>query len=71
MLFPDQRGVNMSGQMWWLPAQAAITTRVVKNWRRPAMRLLRVPKEPPTSAIYVFGHHLQDNQEWSEFLLVV
>jgi hypothetical protein len=32
------------------------------------MRLLRVPKEPPASAMYLFGHHMDENQEWQEFL---
>jgi len=32
------------------------------------MRLMRQPKEPPITAMYLFGHHLQENQEWQEFL---
>jgi len=33
------------------------------------MRLLHVPVEPPASADYIFAHHLQENQEWSQFLI--
>ncbi len=32
------------------------------------MRLLRKPGEPPSSAQYIFGRHLQENTEWEVFL---
>lgn len=32
------------------------------------MKLLRPPKEPPASNMYIFGHHLNDNQEWLPYL---
>lgn len=32
------------------------------------MRLLRQPSEPPTSAQYVFGRHLDQYQEWEVYL---
>lgn len=32
------------------------------------MRLRRMPLEPPTSAIYIFGRHLPENAEWEEFI---
>ena len=32
------------------------------------MHLLRPPSEPPTSAQYIFGRHLQENMEWEDFL---
>jgi len=32
------------------------------------MRLIRKPQEPPSSAIYIFGHHLSENEEWSRYL---
>lgn len=32
------------------------------------MRLMRSPAEPPTSAQYIFGRHLNDNTEWETFL---
>ena len=32
------------------------------------MRLLHRPSEPPTSASYIFGRHLENNQEWEEYL---
>ena len=32
------------------------------------MKLLRPPKEPPASSLYVFGRHLGDNTEWLPYL---
>ncbi|HWQ04953.1 MAG TPA: HNH endonuclease [Longilinea sp.] len=32
------------------------------------MRLLHLPKEPPASTLYIFGRHLNENQEWMPFL---
>ncbi len=32
------------------------------------MRLLHPPKEPPTSANYIFARHLKDNTEWLPFV---
>lgn len=32
------------------------------------MHLLRKPQEPPTSAMYIFGRHLQENGDWEQFL---
>ncbi|MEA4909345.1 MAG: HNH endonuclease [Chloroflexi bacterium] len=32
------------------------------------MHLLRQPIEPPSSAFYIFGKHLNENKEWEPFL---
>jgi 5-methylcytosine-specific restriction endonuclease McrA len=32
------------------------------------MHLSHLPKEPPASAIYIYGRHLTENGEWEEFL---
>lgn len=32
------------------------------------MRLLRIPGEPPTSAMYLFGRHLGENADWTPFM---
>jgi 5-methylcytosine-specific restriction endonuclease McrA len=32
------------------------------------MHLLHRPKEPPISAFYIFGRHLNENAEWEQFL---
>lgn len=32
------------------------------------MSLSRPPQEPPASALYLFSHHLNDNEDWIEFI---
>ena len=32
------------------------------------MKLLHIPKEPPPSAYYIFGWHLEKNTEWEQFI---
>jgi 5-methylcytosine-specific restriction endonuclease McrA len=32
------------------------------------MRLLRPPIEPPASAVYIFGRHLKENEDWLPFV---
>jgi len=39
-----------------------------RTLKQAHMRLLRQPVEPPTSASYLFGRHLKDNQEWVPFI---
>lgn len=42
-----------------------------KGGRTPeqvSMRLLHQPKEPPSSAEYLFGRYLNDNQDWLPFI---
>jgi len=33
------------------------------------MNLLHTPMEPPASAIYLYGRHLDDNGEWEPFII--
>jgi hypothetical protein len=32
------------------------------------MKLLGPPREPPSNAMYVFGRHLNENDEWEAFI---
>jgi 5-methylcytosine-specific restriction endonuclease McrA len=32
------------------------------------MHLLHIPKEPPASAVYLYGHYLNENGEWEQFI---
>jgi 5-methylcytosine-specific restriction endonuclease McrA len=32
------------------------------------MSLLRVPKEPPANAAYIFGRHITENGEWEPYI---
>jgi 5-methylcytosine-specific restriction endonuclease McrA len=40
-----------------------------RTLEQSGMHLLHIPKEPPTSAYYVFGRHLIENQDWEPFLI--
>lgn len=33
------------------------------------MVLLRIPVEPPASATYLFGRHMDENHEWEQFII--
>jgi 5-methylcytosine-specific restriction endonuclease McrA len=32
------------------------------------MHLLHIPKEPPANAVYIFGRHLSEFQEWEPYI---
>ena len=32
------------------------------------LRLLRPPKEPPSSALYLFAHHINGNEDWVTYI---
>jgi len=32
------------------------------------MNLLHIPKEPPASAVYLYGRHLDENGEWEPYI---
>jgi hypothetical protein len=32
------------------------------------MHLRQVPKEPPASAVYLYGRHLNENGEWEPYI---
>lgn len=63
---------HLGGEHIWTNVVAACS---VCNHRKggrtlveSGMRLLRQPKEPPSSAIYIYGRHLKENSEWESFL---
>ena len=39
-----------------------------RTLKEARMRLLRLPVEPQASAAYLFGSHLPQNEDWSQFL---
>lgn len=32
------------------------------------MKLIRLPQEPPSSALYIFGRHLTENVDWEPYI---
>ena len=63
---------HMRGQYTW---ENLVTACPYCNHRKGGrtldqahMRLLRVPAEPPVSAVYIFGRHLNENQDWLPFV---
>jgi 5-methylcytosine-specific restriction endonuclease McrA len=40
-----------------------------RTLEQSGMRLMHSPKEPPSSAFYIFGRHIAENQEWEPFLI--
>jgi 5-methylcytosine-specific restriction endonuclease McrA len=63
---------HMGGRHIWNNVVAACPTCNHRKGGRTlddvGMRLLHRPSEPPTSASYIFGRHLENNQEWEEYL---
>lgn len=63
---------HMGGQHTWTNIVAACSAC---NHRKGGgkveevhMRLLHIPKEPPANASYIFGRHLNENQEWAPYI---
>ncbi|MCZ2126353.1 MAG: HNH endonuclease [Anaerolineales bacterium] len=63
---------HLGGQYIWTNLVAACSSCNHRKGGRKVqeahMHLLRVPKEPPASAAYIFGKHLEENQEWNTYI---
>ncbi len=63
---------SMGGQHIWTNVVTACSFCNHRKGGRTAedanMRLLHIPKEPPSSAMYIFGRHLPDNREWEPYI---
>lgn len=63
---------HLGGEHTWTNVVTACSTCNHRKGGRTLaeanMRLLRPPQEPPSSAWYVFGHHLTQYAEWEPFL---
>lgn len=56
---------------WTNVVTACATCNHRKGGRRPEeahMLLMHSPKEPPSSASYIFGRHLGSNMEWEPYI---
>jgi 5-methylcytosine-specific restriction endonuclease McrA len=63
---------RLGGQHIWTNVVAACPScNHRKGGRRlneVQMNLLHLPKEPPASALYMYGRHLNENGEWEPFI---
>jgi 5-methylcytosine-specific restriction endonuclease McrA len=63
---------HLGGEHVWINVVAACPScnhrKGGRTLEEARMSLLRHPKEPPASAIYLFGRHLENNSEWQEFI---
>ncbi len=63
---------HLGGQQTWTNVVAACSACNHKKGGRTLeeakMTLPHLPKEPPSSAMYIFGRHLKEYSEWEPFL---
>ena len=63
---------RLGGKYTWTNVVAACPScnhrKGGRNLKELHMNLRRTPKEPRANAIYLYGHHLQDNGEWEPFI---
>lgn len=63
---------HMGGNHLWNNVVAACSSCNHRKGGRTideaGMRLLKAPKEPPASVLYIFGRHLPEFSEWEPFL---
>jgi 5-methylcytosine-specific restriction endonuclease McrA len=63
---------HMGGKHVWVNVVAACPTcnhrKGGRTLEETGMKLTHLPSEPPNSARYVFGRHLDENREWETFL---
>ena len=63
---------HMGGEHIWTNVVAACPHCNHRKGGRPMdeahMRLLHMPKEPPASAMYIFGRHLNEFGEWAPYI---
>ncbi len=63
---------HLGGQQVWTNVVAACSLcnhrKGGRTLEEVRMALLHVPKEPPSSAMYIFGRHLKECAEWEPYL---
>jgi len=63
---------HLGGEHTWTNVVAACPAcnhrKGGRHLHESRMRLLHAPIEPPASAHYIFGRHLEDNHEWEQFI---
>jgi 5-methylcytosine-specific restriction endonuclease McrA len=63
---------HLGGQHKWSNVVAACSHCNHRKGGRTSdesgMHPMRIPKEPPSSAAYIFGRHLEENAEWEPYI---
>jgi len=63
---------HLEGQHIWTNVVAACAycnhRKGGRTLEESHMTLLKIPKEPPANARYIFGRHLTENGEWKTFI---
>jgi 5-methylcytosine-specific restriction endonuclease McrA len=63
---------HLGGQHIWTNVVAACAycnhRKGGRTLEESHMTLLKIPKEPPANARYIFGRHLTENGEWKTFI---
>lgn len=67
-VIPRRLGGNHSWQNLVAACPACNHHKGGRTVDQAQMRLLRLPAEPPTSALYLFARHLPNNNEWAPFI---
>ncbi len=63
---------HLGGQHIWTNVVAACPScnhrKGAHSLEEAHMRLPHMPKEPPASAVYLYGRHLDENHEWEPYI---
>jgi 5-methylcytosine-specific restriction endonuclease McrA len=67
-VIPRRLGGNHSWQNLVAACPACNHRKGGRTTEQANMQLLRLPVEPPSSAMYLFARHLHSNQEWGPYI---
>jgi 5-methylcytosine-specific restriction endonuclease McrA len=67
-IIPRRLGGDHSWQNLVAACPACNHRKGGRTQEQAQMKLLRPPAEPPASALYLFGRHLKENEEWIPFI---
>ncbi len=65
---PRYRGGKYSWQNLVTACERCNLKKGGRTLQEAHMSLLRLPSEPHATALYLYGSHLEDNQDWQPFL---
>ncbi len=67
-VIPRHQGGEYSWSNLVTACEACNLKKGGRNLKTAHMKLLREPREPLASALYLYGTHLPENQDWHSFL---